>query len=145
MDWLTSIDVWFLNNAAYPSVAAILAGLFGGTVVIPEMFRLGRRLVKRLVKEGRVQLDFEEREPFIYEYTSDSQYSYRCYRLGVTNVGRLTLGKCKAQIEKAVEDATGKLIVGIPCSLKRSGTNNKAKKLDRFAKKHPTGALLVAP
>jgi len=36
VDWLTSVDIWIINHAAYPSIFALSVGLIFGTVLIPE-------------------------------------------------------------------------------------------------------------
>ena len=42
MDGLTTIDVWIINNAAYPSLFALAVGLVLGTWIIPDAWGLIR-------------------------------------------------------------------------------------------------------
>jgi len=47
-DWLTTIDEWLLNNAAYPGLFALAIGLTAGTLIVPQIRKLFlRRLVRR--------------------------------------------------------------------------------------------------
>lgn len=49
MDALTSIDLWLINNAAYPGLFAIFLGLVLGTVIIPEAWPF---IQKKLFRKG---------------------------------------------------------------------------------------------
>ncbi len=45
-DVLTAIDLWIINNAAYPGLFTIFLGLVLGTVIIPETWAFVKKCLK---------------------------------------------------------------------------------------------------
>lgn len=69
LDWLTSFDLWFINNSAYPSMFAIFVGLVLGSVVVPEI----RRRIPHQLDEPRPNMLV--RDALIYAVT-DTKWRY---------------------------------------------------------------------
>src|SRR3990167_1979424 len=58
MDFLTAVDLWIINHAAYPGLFAVFLGLVLGTVIIPEVWPFfKKRYLKKGAKEFRGQGD----------------------------------------------------------------------------------------
>jgi len=47
VDWVTDIDLWIINNAAYPGLFAIALGLILGLGILPDLWRILENIVSR--------------------------------------------------------------------------------------------------
>src|SRR5262245_26847569 len=80
---LTSVDVWILNNAAYPSLFALLVGLTLGLCLIPEISLYVLRLLRAPAfwdwQKEYDKLSEEDRGIFFQR----SESAYETWKLGV--------------------------------------------------------------
>jgi hypothetical protein len=84
--WLTSIDNWIIHTARYPGLFALALGLVLGSVIIPEVWKLSRKLLSKRT-EFKIEIYFLSGFRAPSTTVADFDCEWVNVLAGVTNVG----------------------------------------------------------